>query len=360
VVLRTLWLPLLIAVLAVACGDDASGPNNAGGGGNGGPGALIYTQIDGIVEFDLSRRDLKPIITAEVANTFLLDPAASPDGDRIAYVVQPPPKIDGDTYDAGSDLWVANRDGTEAHVVFEHAEPNQLVRYPEWVDETSILAIVQEIVTEDGITRVVYTLQRIDIEGGARETVLEDVLSYDLSPDGEEIVYAHYAGEAGQTLDAVQTDGSNGRRLVGAEAALSPFQSPRYAPDGQTIAFASADQTGALAPVDLVRVEAQAAAARAPDGRAARVSRCCEPWPVSIHSKLMNGVPQDIWTVERSGGEPVRVADLKEDLPTLAWNGDGTRLYVLGLYGLYDVDLSTGIIERLGDGTFHGQVVWVP
>jgi hypothetical protein len=74
----------------------------------------------------------------------------------------------------------------------------------------------------------------------------------------------------------------------------------------------------------------------------------------------MNGVPQDIWTVERSGGEPVRVADLKEDLPTLAWNGDGTRLYVLGLYGLYDVDLSTGIIERLGDGTFHGQVVWVP
>ena len=34
-----------------------------------------------------------------------------------------------------------------------------------------------------------------------------------------------------------------------------------------------------------------------------------------------------------AGGRPVRVADLKEDLPALTWGGDGKHLYVLGAPG---------------------------
>ena len=91
---------------------------------------------------------------AETDNTFLLDPAISPDGERLVYVVQPPPKIEAGVYDAGSDVWVANRDGSDAHVVFEHAQPNQLIRFPQWQDDAKILAVVQEIGPVNGVTTV--------------------------------------------------------------------------------------------------------------------------------------------------------------------------------------------------------------
>ena len=73
-----------------------------------------------------------------------------------------------------------------------------------------------------------------------------------------------------------------------------------------------------------------------------------------------DGLPEDIWTVDLAGGRPVRVADLKEDLPALTWGGDGRHLYVLGSAGLYDVNVETGAVDRLGEGTFHGMLVWVP
>jgi dipeptidyl aminopeptidase/acylaminoacyl peptidase len=339
--------------LAAGCGNDD-------GGGTSSPGKLIFTQISGIVEFDIESREMTPLITSDAPNTFLLDPAVSPDGARLAYILQPPPTIEGNTYDAGSDLWVANRDGSGARLAFEHAVPNQLVRFPRWQDNEHILAVVQEIMTAEGVTRVVYTLQRINIETGDRSTLLEDVLSYDVSPDGREIVYARYAGDAGQTLDLAAADGGDSTEILGQDAALTPFQSPRFSPDGSTVAFASADLTGVYAPVELVRAEFASAAEVRRGDVARRPARCCEAWPTSLWSKIMNGVPQDIWTVGSEGGEqPIRVADLKEDLPSLAWGGNGEHIYVLGLYGLYDVNLTNGVIDRIGEGTFHGHVVWV-
>ena len=61
-----------------------------------------------------------------------------------------------------------------------------------------------------------------------------------------------------------------------------------------------------------------------------------------------------------AGGARVRVADLKEDLPALTWSGDGKHIYVLGAAGLYDVNVETGAVNRLGEGAFHGQIVWAP
>ena len=61
-----------------------------------------------------------------------------------------------------------------------------------------------------------------------------------------------------------------------------------------------------------------------------------------------------------AGGTPKRVADLKEDLPALTWSGDGKHLYVLGASALYDVNVASGAVTKLGPGSFHGQLVWAP
>ncbi|MDP9235828.1 MAG: hypothetical protein M3P30_00265 [Chloroflexota bacterium] len=307
----------------------------AAGGSSGGSGFLIITEPDGLAQYDIKSGSLKPLITPSEPNAYMLDPAVSADNASIAYVVQPPPVVNGTKYDAGSDLWVANRDGSGQHAVFTHDTPNQLVRFPQWEDAGHILAVVQEIGTANGITSVTYTMERIDISNGQRSKLVENVLALGVSADGKRAVYAKLAPQTGETLNASDVGVSASTVLVGLDQNLSPFNSPRYSPDGKTIAFASADQTGARADIRYV------SAAPASDGAAA-----------------LDGLPEDIWTIDAAGGTAQRVAELKEDLPALAWSGDGKHLYVVGAAGLYDVNLTNGAKTRLGDGSFHAQIAW--
>lgn len=335
---------IVIAALLVACG----GGTNSGGktspvgtpgrDGAPGPGSLILTRAKGIAEFDLSSHDEKIVIPQPTADTFLLDPAVSPDGSSLAYVVQPPPKVQGTTYDAGSDLWIAQRDGAGSHAVFTHTAPNQLVRFPQWLDVGHLLAVVQEPAQAKGTTTVVYVLERIDIATGERTQLIQNVLSFGLSPDRSRVAYSELSPGGGESLKSAALDGSGAVTIVGPDQDLLPFNAPRYSPDGSTIAFASADQTGALAGSQLVSA-APLAGARAP---------------------TLDGLPEDIWTVAATGGTARRAANMKEDLPTLTWSGDDKHIYILGTQGLSDLTLASGAVKRIADGSFHGEIAWAP
>ena len=354
-----LALLLLGIVVAVACGgggnsastgDGATKPAGSASGTAskpGGAGALIIAKPSELSEYDLKSGTEKTLLKADTANTFILDPALSPDRKRIAYIVQPPAKVADNKYDAGSDLWVANRDGSDPHAVVLHAQANQLIRFPKWEDDAHILAVVQEISSDaGGITRVVYTLERVLVADGTRAPVLQNVLAFDISPDGKRLIYAKLAPQIGETLNIADITGLNDTPLVGIDQNLSPFNAPRFSPDGTKIAFASADQTGARANQEYVSA--------APFGR--------DPGtPLTTNaSAALDGLPEDIWTIDPAGGAPVRVADLKEDLPALTWSGDGKHLYVVGSGGLYDINITSGASTRLGDGVFHGALVWSP
>ncbi len=355
-------MPLLLAATALAVGCTGGGgatktpaapgavrenrtpasalsPGTVGGKPSNGSGSLIIATLTGMVEYNIKSGTQMPLITPESENTFLLDPAVSPDGKRLVYIVQPPPDIVGGKYDAGSDLWVANRDGSNPHVVYTHAQANQLVRFPQWQDDDNILFVAQEIGLENGVTTVSYVLERIPARGGERVKVLKDVLAFGLSPDRAKLAYARLTPVTGETLNGASIDGTNNVTLIGTEENLAPFNGPRYSPDGKKIAFLSADQTAA-------RAMSPEYVSAAPAG--------------DVRGPALDGLPEDVWTIDAGGGQPVRVADLKEDLPALAWSGDGKHIYVLGAAGLYDVQLETGAVNRLGDGAFHGQLVWVP
>ena len=349
--LLALLFSAVIVAFAVHCGGDSSPKPGATGTPGGikpspgsGAGSLIISKPGGLVEYDIKGASGKPLITAPNANTFVLDPALSPDAKRIAYIVQPPPKVEGNKYDAGSDLWVANRDGSDPHVVFTHVQPNQLIRFPQWETNDRILTIVQEISTKDGITSVVYTLERIDDSTGQRSNVIENVLAFAISPEGKRVVYAKLAPQSGETLESQDLGGDNARTLVPQTQNLTPFNAPRFSLDGTKVAFASADQTGAIAPFQLVSLDPQSGLA--PQDAVA----------------LLDGLPEDIWTIDADapGSTPVRIADLKEDLPWLTWDGSGKHVYVIGSAGLYDLNVETGAVTRLADGAFHAQVAWAP
>lgn len=309
-----------------------------------GSGSLIIASFGAITDRQIGSGSEVVLYDTGAANSFVLDPAVSPDGASIAFINMPPAEIVDGRFDAGSDLWVMGRDGSNPRLVWAHVDPNQLVRFPRWEDSDSILAIVQEISTENGVTRVVYTLQRFDVATGQRSAILEDVLAFDVSPDGQRLVYASLLPQTGEVLAGAAIDGQSTTELVGIDQFLAPFAYPRYSPDGSTIAFASADQTGATGPpVRLI------ALSRTADGAFA-----------APESTVTDGLPQDVWTVEAGGGTAVRVADLKEDLPALTWDGSGERIYVLGVEALYEVNLRTGAVVVLAEGAYHAQLTWAP
>ncbi len=329
-----LTLALAVAAVSASCGGDDA----AGGAGSG---SIIYSRADGLYEFDLATGEATPLITPEEANSFLLDPAVSPDGTKIAYVVQLPSQVVDGRYDAGSDLWIANRDGSGRALLYEHATANALVRYPQWSNDGHVVAIVQEIVDTFGFAEVAYTVQLLDIATGAREKLLDDALAFALSPDGTRIAYVRLDAGMKEVFESVAIGGGDPTEIVAAEEGLQPYNSPRYSPDGETIAFGSAVQTGAAAGVRYITARTGYAVA----GEA---------------FTAVDGLPQDIWLVDAAGGKPRLLSELKEDLPALTWSGDGKHIYVLGGTGLFDVNLRNGAARRLGEGAFHGQLDWTP
>jgi hypothetical protein len=346
VVTAVLALLAALALALAACGGTGgSGGPNGGTGGNGhvAPGtgapegeALIVTRHEGLVVHDLSDNSESVLIPPPVDNAFMLDPSVSLDGRRIAYIVQEPPKIVDGLYDSGSDVWVANRDGSEARMVYEHDQPNQFVRFPQWLDDDHLLAVVLNTSQVEGLTQVRYRLERIAIADGSREMLLDDIFAFAVSPDRQRVAYAvREEGELFEILRAVNLDGSDESTLVPPEMNVNPFNSPQYSPDGALIAFAAADQTGAPPPFGMRGMSAPAAAA-------------------------LDGLPQDVWRIPAGGGEPEVIADLKEDFPAITWSGDGSRIYALGLAALYVIDVASGQVDTIGNGYFHGQLAWLP
>jgi dipeptidyl aminopeptidase/acylaminoacyl peptidase len=127
-----------------------------------------------------------------------------------------------------------------------------------------------------------------------------------VSPDGRRIVFSLQESAPGKdgyrsSLWLVPSDGSAGPRRLTLGARRDT--SPRWSPDGRTIAFLS--DRGAV-------LEAGGAADRI----------------VSPDVDRQRGTIQ-VWLLPTDGGEASQLTRLPEDVDDLAWNPDGTRLCVV-------------------------------
>lgn len=328
---RPIALALLATVLlgaALACRDSSGDAGSISGGG-----ALLATDAGGGLRwFDLERERWNPLAEPPVEGARMLFPAASPDGQRIAYIVQPPVTSEGGG-DVGVDLWVADRDGANARVLFAHVDENQQITSPQWIDDTRVLAIVQEA-TPGGL---VYTLERFDVESGEREQLAPEVLGFAASPAGAALALVQLDDD-GLKLYTADAAASGRMLLLSAADGLGPYSWPRFSPDGASIAF-GASEISAVPPV--------------PGG----------VMPVFFSTSAapaFDGAPQDLWVADSAGGAPRLLAKIQEDSPSIAWSGDGARIYAYGRLGLFEITVATGAIARRGEGQFHGHVAWLP
>jgi Tol biopolymer transport system component len=293
---------------------------------------LLITRQEGLATFETDGANERLIIE-NPPDSLLIEPASSPDGSRIAYVRQLTPFVQpGVPTETGMDLWLANADGSDARPFIEHSLPNEMVRSPAWLpDGQRMVVSLQRI--EGG--RFVLSLEEVDLATGARRVLREGAFQPAVSEDGAQLAYLEVDDAFNQTLWVSNYDGSNARAIAGPEQELVSFTSPRFSPDGRTLAFSAGE------PIELqIRSGERYAVSRGASAGAARY----------------DGTPKDIWLYDLSTCELRKPADLNLDDPGIAWSRDGSRLYVYAGAGLLAIDAATGESTRLGDGMFHGFV----
>lgn len=310
-----------------------------GGKSYGGSGALLFGAADGITERQISSGKERVIAAPPTKQTALRDPAVSPDGRRVAYVYALPLVSPNKVQDASSDLWIVNRDGSDAKILFAHTRPNEQFSALQWQDDGHVLAVMVDFDDRTTVAGAHYSLVRIDTSTGSREEVMTHIRSFGLSPDAKRIVYARSPLGLPEQLYAANLDGTGETLVAGVPQALGPFTSPRYAPDGHTIAFSAAEKPSAA--VDHPRYVTIGLPAPPP-------------------SPAAHGLPQTIWIVDAAGAVPRRLSKIKEDDPRLAFSGDGLRLYVSGASTLMDLDVKTGKASTIHDAAVQSYLAFVP
>lgn len=299
---------------------------------------LVFTQNRALVELSLRGHKQQALIPAPADST-LADPAVSPDGKRIAYtLLLTPVVIPGQNTDLGSDLYVANADGSDPQLIVQHAVRSEQVVSPAWLPDGSGLIFTVERFENK---QIVATVQKIDLATNQRTDVIQNAYQPAMSRDGARIAFMRTQPDYTQSVWIANADGTGERLLAGAAQQLVSFQSPRFSPDGRYIYTGGAGQGALLRarPQDELAVASTGAGGVAP-----QVNR--------------DGLPEDIWRIDLSTGELTRIAELQIDSPSLSWAADGT-LFVFGDRGLYQVDPVKQTAKRIGEGEFHGQADWL-
>jgi TolB protein len=71
-----------------------------------------------------------------------------------------------------------------------------------------------------------------------------------------------------------------------------------------------------------------------------------------------HGLPADVYSLNLDGSDMKRIADIKDDDPTLAWSPDGSRLAIFGVAALFVVPATGGSAEKLTDQGGYGGPDW--
>jgi Tol biopolymer transport system component len=344
-----IWLPglrvgagFIVVIAAAALGLACSSSENDG------PGVLLFGSNDGLVELDLETNTQRIIIARPDATTNLSDPVVSPDGSRVAYVFHPPFRATGGMTDVSSDLWLVNRDGSDARVLVQHVEPNETWDYPQWLDDTHVLVLkrTQSDSTDPNTAR--YSLQTVDIESGLALELIYGVERFGLSRDRTHLAYSRLVSD-GRTLNLLRLGETEPVQLLPSTHQLTFFGTPSFSPDGEVIAFSAFDRDELFATEfkidDALVARARRAPAMAPDV-----------------APTLHGEHGSVFTLPVAGGEPAPVGDGFDAnwQSSVTYSADNKLVYVATHEGIFSWNVETGEKITVVSQGFRTEVSWAP
>lgn len=320
---------LVMGALVLSCSGGSSGAGASCLATGSGLRFLLASQ-DGISESQGGIR-AKPFLSWS-DGSYPLDPALSPNCGKVAFALQPPATVLANGgVDFGSDLYVANRDGSGQTLLLRHQAVAEFIRTPAWLSETDLLYTVRGR-TPQGLAD--FRIERMNVAGGRSSRVVDWGVDPAISRDYRQVAYvAIDPTTQEETLTLASADFTSRRPLVTATSKLALFSSMVFSPDGTRIAFAAVDLTAPPEP---------GAAAPAPGGVFAT-----------------HPFAQDVWIVNTDGSGLKRLAEIAENMPSLTWSGDGAALYAIGPMSLWRIDPQTGRAEAIGAGVPLGQIIWL-
>ena len=312
--LRLPWLALIVLATAlVACGAASQGSGNDDSRI---PvsGLLVFTVgVDLWIQDDRGSR----VLIEAGQDQQLLQPAISPDGERVAYVVFQLTNLEGTSI--GADLAVANLNDPQPEIVVQHTRQAEFVWTPRWTPDGQALIFTHE--PADLTIRIV----RLDLQRREVTVLREDARDADVSPDGSRLVFVNtpYSGDPHLVVRHLSD---------GTEVVLDPQRTwpprpvriPRFSPDGEAVIFSG----GQFRP------------------------------QVSARAMDSNG-PEDVWSYQLAAGVLTQLAAVGEDQPDFAISEDGRHVLIMGAFGMYLVETRPDDPPyAIAPGEFHGGLDW--
>jgi Tol biopolymer transport system component len=125
---------------------------------------------------------------------------------------------------------------------------------------------------------------------------------------------------------------------------------PRIAPDGQRVALGGSGEPN---------MDAQSGCGGDPHANPSAAAPGLDlvgligPEVAEAH-----GLPADIWSMNLDGSDMKRIAEIKDDDPSVSWSPDGSRLAIFGIAALYVSDGKGGAPAKLVDQGGYGGLDW--
>jgi mono/diheme cytochrome c family protein/Tol biopolymer transport system component len=280
---------------------------------------------------------------------FASDPALSPDGASIAFVVLRLPADSGDV------SWQLHRMPTQGGTPEPIGQPSpDTLRTPTWLPDGSgwYVGVVGTQTTPDGAQTARYQIERID-QSGNRSVVVEGGSDPALSIDGASLAYVRIDPTSYEPqLVVAQPDGSAARELVGGPD-WGILSVPQWSPDGSRIVFAASG--GPPTDAQGLPVAQQPTPPKQTQPLlATHLLEWLGPAVAEAH-----GAPQDIWAITTDGSGLRRISTLYEDEPRAAWSPVGRELVWMGVSGIYRSNADGQNVRRIDQQGEHGGLVWL-
>ncbi len=268
----------------------------------------------------------------------------SPDGQRVIFAQfwrRPNERS------SGADLMVANADGSSARPFVERDAANTVLEAPEWMPSGAVYYATR-IVTN---ARESQSIVRRRTEDGPAETVVDNAYSPAVSPDESTLVYIRSTRAGQSMLKKTPGEAGDGCELI-SDQVFQYLSLPRISPDAKRVAFGGSGEANMQPSGCGGDPRSKPSAAGLPPGLDLAASLFAPPIAEA------HGLPADVYSVNLDGSDMTRVADIKDDDPTLAWSPDGSKLAIFGVAALYVVDARGGPTSKLVEQGGYGGLDW--
>jgi Tol biopolymer transport system component len=266
----------------------------------------------------------------------------SPDGQRMVFAQfwrRPNDRS------SGADLMLANADGSDAHPFAERDAPNTVLEAPEWMPSGRVYYTIRRVTAQGRETQSIGR----QLEGGQPETLMDNAYSPAVSPDESTLIYIRSTRTGQQMMKKSLGDAGDGCELV-SDQVFQYLSLPRVSPDGKRIAFGGSGEPsmGTTGCGGDMRSHTAVAAAPTID-----LAALFQPDVAYAH-----GLPADVYSMNVDGSDMNRIADIKDDDPTVAFSPDGSKIAIFGVAALFVDDAGGGPTSKLTGQGGYGGLDW--